>query len=362
MLITIVGNRPQFVKMAPVSAELRRRGKGELIIHTGQHFDANMSDIFFDEMRIPAPDVHLAIGERSHARMTAEMLVRLEDELAGRKPEAVLIYGDTNSTLAAALAAVKLQIPIAHVEAGARMHDIDMPEEINRIVADHAARLRFCADHQSVENLAKENVVAGVIETGDLMLDAFRLFAPAARARTELLQRLGIAGKEFALLTAHRPNNTDDPETLKRCIEALSGSPLPVVFAVHPRTHIAFERHGLWTRLEALPNIRLTRALGYTDILTLVQAAAIVVTDSGGLQKEAYFAGKPCLIIFHVTPWPNIRDAGWQKLVQGFDRLDVAAFHADLMDFRPSGPRPRFFGNGEGARKVVDALEEHGYV
>jgi UDP-N-acetylglucosamine 2-epimerase len=362
MLITIVGNRPQFVKMAPVSAELRRRGEPEFIIHTGQHFDANMSDVFFEEMRIPAPDVHLAISERSHGRMTAEMMIKLEDELVSRKPKAVLIYGDTNSTLAAALVAVKLHIPIAHVEAGARMHDIDMPEEINRIVADHAARLRFCPDSQSIQNLAKENISAGVIETGDLMLDSFRLFAPAARARTELLRRLGVEGHEFALLTAHRPNNTDHPATLRRCIEALSESPLPIVFAMHPRTRAALERHDLLPRLEALPNVSLTPAVGYVDILTLVQAATIVVTDSGGLQKEAYFAGKPCLIIFHATPWPNIRDAGWQKLVQGFDNLDIGAFRTDLSGFRPKGPRPSFFGDGEGARKVVDALEEHGYV
>jgi len=238
-----------------------------------------------------------------------------------------------------------------------------MPEEINRIVADHASRLRFCPDRQSVENLAAENITAGVIQTGDLMLDAFALFAPVAKRRKTFVRDLGLNRVQaFALLTMHRPSNTDCLQALERCIDALAGSPLPFVFVVHPRTQAAFERHGLWAKLQGLTNIHVKPALGYIDMLTLLLAAEIVVTDSGGLQKEAYFAAKPCLLLQHSTPWPNIRDAGWQRIMHEVGSLDLPQFHSALASFRPTGIRPPFFGEGNAARVVVEALETHGYV
>lgn len=357
MIVTVVGNRPQFIKMAPVSHELRRRGIKEYIIHTGQHYDENMSQVFFDELEIPTPDLNLSVHSSKHGAMTADMLARLEEKFLELAPKALLIYGDTNSTLAAALAAVKIHIPIAHVEAGPRIYDIDTPEEINRIVADHSARLRFAPDEVSVENLKRENIVQGVSNVGDLMYQAFCHFKERALERSTIFQGLGLNEcNPFALMTIHRPNNTDDKAGLKACIEMLKQSPLPFVFAVHPRTKAAFERAGLWEALCAIPSVTLAPPLGYLDMLALLQRASIVVTDSGGLQKEAYFAGRPCLVMFHATPWPQILELGWQRLQGGFSDLELPAFLEALSSYRPTTPRREFFGDGRSAEYVVDQL------
>lgn len=363
MIVTVVGNRPQFIKMAPISSEFRTRGIEEYIIHTGQHYDENMSGVFFEELGIPKPDLNLEIKARSHGGMTAEMLEKLEKLFVDLKPASLLIYGDTNSTLAAALAAVKLHIPIAHVEAGPRIYDIDTPEEINRIVADHAARLRFAPDDISVQNLAKENITTGVVNVGDLMYQAFMHYRQRTATRTALFGNIGIdPSKPFALMTVHRPNNTDEVAALQTCIEMLERCPMPVVFAVHPRTQAAFRKAGLWDKLCGLETVHVTAPLGYLDLLTVLEKSAVVMTDSGGLQKEAYFAAKPCMVMFHATPWPQILDAGWQKLSYGFDRMDVTQFVTDLTEYRPTTPRPELFGDGQSARYVVDKLVEQGFV
>ena len=363
MIITVVGNRPQFIKMAPISTEFRARGIDEYIIHTGQHYDENMSGVFFEELGIPEPNLNLEIQARSHGGMTAEMLERLEKVFIELKPKSLLIYGDTNSTLAAALAAVKLHIPIAHVEAGPRIYDIDTPEEINRIVADHAARLRFAPDQISIENLAKENITTGVIHVGDLMYQAFMHYRQRIGNRDALFQNMGLdPSAPFALMTIHRPNNTDDISALEKCIEMLKQSPMPVVFAVHPRTEAVFKKAELWDQLCALENVHVTPPLGYLDLLGVLEKSAIIMTDSGGLQKEAYFAGKPCLVMFHATPWPQILEAGWQKLSYGFDRMDVSEFVADITGYRPTGSRPEFFGDGKSAQYVVDHLVAQDFV
>jgi UDP-N-acetylglucosamine 2-epimerase len=360
--MTVVGNRPQFVKMGPVSAELWSRGYHEFIVHTGQHFDENMSDVFFEDLGLPEPDLHLRIQGRRHGQMTAEMLGRLEDVMLELRPPWVLVYGDTNSTLAAALAAVKLQIPLAHVEAGPRIYDIDTPEEINRIVADHAARLRFCPDLPSVQNLARENLSQGVHFTGDVMYDAFLVGSRRAEKRSTILDRLRLRGGPFALLTIHRPNNTDSPDALGRLIELLQGSPLPIVFPTHPRTEAALKRIGLWQAVTALPNIHVIPAVGYLDMLALTNAAQIVLTDSGGLQKEAFFARKPVLVLFYVSPWPQLVESGWLELCWKDHGIDAARAVERITSFRPSRYSGPIFGDGRAAARIVDVLEQQGWL
>jgi UDP-N-acetylglucosamine 2-epimerase len=360
--MTVVGNRPQFVKMGPVSAELRSRGHREFIVHTGQHFDENMSGVFFEELGLPRPDLHLHVQGRRHGQMTAEMLGRLEEVMLEQRPPWVLVYGDTNSTLAAALAAVKLQIPLAHVEAGPRIYDIDTPEEINRIVADNAARLRFCPDLPSVQNLAKENLTQGVYFTGDVMYDAFLICSRRAEERSTILDRLQLRQAAFVLLTVHRPNNTDSPEALGRLVELLRGSPMAVVFPVHPRTEAALKRVGLWDTLNALPQVQAIPAVGYLDMLALTNAAQIVFTDSGGLQKEAFFARKPVVVLFYVSPWPQIVESGWLKLCWKDDGIDPDGAIELMHTFRPSGYPGPIFGDGHAAVRIVDVLEQRGWL
>lgn len=359
-ICTIVGNRPQFIKMAPVSAALSERRHKEYIIHTGQHFDDNMSNIFFEEMEIPKPNVTLGIKSSLHGGMTGEMLMQLESLLIEQKPSSVLLYGDTNSTLAAALAASKLHIPIAHVESGPRTYDIDTPEEINRITADHASALRFCPDMPSVQNLARENIFEGVYFTGDVMYDAFLKYSK--KDDGSILRKLGVENKEFALLTCHRPNNTDTKEALKSLLTIVKESKLPVVFPMHPRTVNAFKKFDLYHELEECPNVILSSALGYVEILSLINKSTVVMTDSGGLQKEAYWAGKPTIIIFFLTPWEQIEKCGWQKICWKDNRIDVDMVIDLIENYRPMGVRPTFFGNGNAAKEIVDILEREGWL
>lgn len=356
-LLTVVGNRPQFIKMGPVSAELRRRGHDEFVVHTGQHYDDNMSRVFFEELGLPKPNVQLVVNGRTHGRMTGELLAAIEQILVERRPRGLLIYGDTNSTLAAALAAVKLQIPIAHVEAGPRVYDMTTPEEINRLVADHAAALRFCPDRESVRNLKKENIVAGVHFTGDVMYDAFRAYKDLAIERARFLDDWDLRARSFALMTIHRPNNTDSVSALTRVVELLERSPCPIVFVVHPRTEAALRRDGLWQRANSAPLARVVPALGYLEILALLSCAQIVLTDSGGLQKEAYFAGKPVCVLFYTTPWPKIQASGWQRCFWREDGIDVNGAVRAIRNYRPKTRRPKLFGDGRAAQKVVAALE-----
>lgn len=362
MLITVVGNRPQFIKMAPVSRELAQRGLCEYIVHTGQHFDANMSDVFFEELGIPVPDQNLSVRARSHGGMTGEMLAALEQLFLERSPAAVLVYGDTNSTLAAALAAVKLHIPVAHAEAGPRMYDLTMPEEVNRVMVDHISQQLFCPDELSVALLGKENITKGVHLVGDLMLDSFNMFTPRAVETSSLLQRLGLAERPFAFMTAHRPRNTDSREALVGLLALLAASPLPVLFAVHPRTEAALKRERLWDEARAIAHCRMVPALGYLDVLAVLDRAAVVLTDSGGLQKEAYFGRKPVLFMYDGTPWPTLETSGWLRCVGSCDAFDTRAVAGLIDSFRPDLPTPPLFGDGQAARRIVDVLVAEGYV
>jgi len=362
MLMSIVGNRPQFVKMAPIAHEIRARGLRDLIVHTGQHYDENMSDVFFREMDIPKPDISLTVEGRSHAQMTAEIMVKLEAVMLQHKPEGIVIYGDTNTTLAAAIVAVKLHIPIAHIEAGPRLYDLSSPEEVNRIFADHMARLRFCPDALSVEHLRKENITKGVTLAGDLMFDSFLHFLPRAKAQSTVLNQFGLEGKPYTLLTAHRPNNTDSDLAITRLLalcEMLEGD---VLFAVHPRTKAAFIRAGLWEKLQTLPHVHISPPLGYLDILAALDGCARVITDSGGLQKEAFFAGKPGAVLFNSSPWPYLVSDGWLHCVGSLDETDPQPMRATFAAMQPQASRGDYFGDGRAAKIIVDALVAEGLL
>lgn len=361
-LVTIVGNRPQFIKMAPISKLLKERGYNEIIIHSGQHFDYSMSELFFKELEISQPNFHLSITQKTHGRMTAEILLQLEDIFEKIKPENILIYGDTNTTLAAALAAVKLKIPMAHVESGPRIYDIDTPEEINRIVADHASRIRFCPDIPSIQNLAKENITDGVYLTGDVMYDAYLYFSEVSKKKSTILDDLNLTSQEFLFLTVHRPNNTNGKEILENMLSTLKNIKYKVVFAVHPRTEQSFKTHNLWDALNNLSNLLVIPALGYLDTLALVNNCKCVLTDSGGLQKEAYFAKKDCLVLFYTTPWPQIRDSGWQKVVGCFDKINSEIVSEEIESFNKDRSYDDFFGNGTAAKIIVDLLERNNFI
>jgi UDP-GlcNAc3NAcA epimerase len=310
-VLTVVGARPQFVKAAPVARAFVAAGIQEVMLHTGQHFDANMSEVFFDELEIPAPRYNLDINGGSHGAMTGKMLAGIEQVCLDEKPCAVLIYGDTNSTLAGALAASKLHIPVLHVEAGLRSFNRAMPEEINRVVADHLSALLFCPSRAAVANLAGEGITEGVHFIGDVMQDA-TLFAQArASARIDLLRTLGVEPGGFALCTLHRAENTDDPARLRAMLAYIvrAADGRPIVWPIHPRTLTVVKREGI-----ALDGILVTGPLGYFDMHALLAHAATVFTDSGGLQKEAYFHRVPCVTLRDETEWVETIDAGWNRL------------------------------------------------
>lgn len=345
-ILTVVGARPQFIKAAPVSDQLRRCHQ-EFLLHTGQHYDHEMSAIFFEELQIPHPDCNLEIGSGPHGDQTGRMLAGIERVVLQLRPDWVLVYGDTNSTLAGALAAVKLHVPVAHVEAGLRSFDRRMPEEVNRVVADHVSSLCLCPTDAAAAQLAREGIVDGVVVTGDVMYDAFLGHADRARSRRSILDRLGLEAGRFALATLHRAENVDDRERLSAILEGLERSELPVVMPVHPRTRAAMERFGLTAK-----SVRTVEPVGYLEMIFLETTAEVIVTDSGGVQKEAYFAGRPCVTVRDTTEWTETVTAGWNRLAGS----DPATIADAVASFRPSGPLPQLFGDGRAAARVVAAL------
>jgi len=360
-IITVVGNRPQFVKMAPLSHEFKKRNGNEFIIHTGQHYDKNLNEVFFQEMDIPNPDRQLTIKSHKHGGMTAEMLVELEKIFEEKKPKGVLIYGDTNSTLAAALAAVKLKIRIAHVEAGPRIYDIDSPEEINRIVADHSALVRFCPDTQSVENLAKENITKNVHFSGDLMFDSYLKYSKIAEKQSNVIAQYKI-DTPFILLTVHRPNNTDSKKAITNLLAFIEKLPEKVVFPIHPRTKAAIQKYQLWDDFNNCNNLISLPAVGYLEILSLLNASKYVITDSGGLQKEAYFAKKLGGVLFFDTPWPQLKSTRWSYLLGTLEDIDLESASKLLESKSIPNEHHSFFGDGFAAAKIADVLEEMGWL
>jgi UDP-N-acetylglucosamine 2-epimerase len=351
---SIVGARPQFIKAAPVSRALKDHGHEELLVHTGQHYDYAMSQVFFDELEVSAPHVNLGVGSSSHGRQTGEMLARIEEVLEAERPDAVVVYGDTNSTLAGALAACKRQVPLAHVEAGLRSYNRTMPEEHNRVVADHCADLLFCPTPAAARNLAGEGLTRGVHVVGDTMYDAVRQFGPVACKRSTILRDLGLTSRRFLLATVHRAYNTDETAVLDAILSAFAATGEVVIFPVHPRTRGQIEKlTHLGDRLAASPSIRLIDPLGYLDMLVLEQHARLIMTDSGGMQKEAYFFGVPCVTLRPETEWVETVEAGWNVVAgTGTDAILRA-----VRDTRwPEEPPAPIFGRGDAADRIVNVL------
>lgn len=350
-IATIVGNRPQFVKAAAVS-KLLREAHEEFLVHTGQHYDDELSRIFFEELSVPAPDRELGVGSGSAAEQTARMLAALEPVLREWGPELVLVYGDTNSTLAGALAAAQLRIPVAHVEAGMRSGDWAMPEELNRVLTDHASELLLCSTPVAVANLEREGAHGRVELVGDVMADVSLAFAAVAEERSHALEEHGLSPGSYLLVTAHRAGNVDDPERLRRLVELLEALPGTVVFPLHPRTRARLEAAGLIGRLKDAPRVRLTPPLGYLDFLTLARHARAILTDSGGVQKEAYLLRTPCITLRDTTEWVETVEQGWNVLVD----LDREAALAALERQPPAGERPELYGGGHAAERICDVL------
>jgi UDP-GlcNAc3NAcA epimerase len=358
-LATVVGARPQFVKAAAVSRAIvrhnasgPRRAITEVLIHTGQHYDDEMSGIFFAELGLPAPTYHLSVGSGSHAAQTGEMLKRLEAPLLAEQPDVVLVYGDTNSTLAGALVAAKLHMPLAHVEAGLRSLNRRMPEEINRVLTDHVSALLFCPSAEAVRNLSREGIADGVHVVGDVMYDV--LCWQMARADTRrTLDRLGLEPRNYVLATVHRAENTDDPARLRSILEALQALAYDgsrVVLPLHPRTRVAMSMQSLTAE-----HLLVIPPASYDEMLVLEANAKVILTDSGGVQKEAYWLGVPCVTLRDETEWTETVSAGWNTLA-GSDpeRIVHAARHP-----RPVGERPPLYGDGDAAGRVVAILGAH---
>jgi len=351
-ILNVVGARPQFIKASPVTKAIRAKFD-EVLVHTGQHYDADMSDVFFEEMEIPRPDFSLGVGSKSHAAQTGEMMERLEEVLLREKPDLVLVYGDTNSTLAGALTAAKLNVPLAHVEAGLRSFDRAMPEEVNRVVVDRVSTLLFAPTRTAVKNLAAEGIRDGVHLVGDVMVDALMEHAEKAERMSSLMDQLGLAPRQFVVATVHRAGNTDDPENLSRIVDILCSSPVQVVFPVHPRTKEALKRHGLEVRLSSARQVLLAPPLGYLDMLQLEKNARAVLTDSGGMQKEAYILGTPCITLRNETEWVETVEDGWNLLVG----TDVSVALDALAHFQPAAARTDRFGTGDASGRIVTVLE-----
>jgi UDP-N-acetylglucosamine 2-epimerase (non-hydrolysing)/UDP-GlcNAc3NAcA epimerase len=349
-VLTVIGNRPQFVKAAAVSFRLREAAD-EVLVHTGQHYDAELSQVFFDELDLPRPEHLLELGGGSNTEQTGRMLSALGPLLASERPDVVLVYGDTNSTLAGALAAAQARIPVAHVEAGMRSFDRTMPEELNRVLADHASDLLLCSSAAPAGNLRDENVSGEVVVVGDVMVDVAQLLAPRARERTAVLEACEVEPGAFLLATAHRAGTVDDSERLERLVALLVSMPDPVVLPLHPRTRARLEAAGLLPELEAAAGVRLVPPLGYLDFTALLVHARAVLTDSGGVQKEAYLAGVPCVTLRDRTEWTETVHVGWNALVG----LDADAARAALERERPAD-RPPLYGDGRAGERVVQAL------
>ncbi|MFL5662251.1 MAG: non-hydrolyzing UDP-N-acetylglucosamine 2-epimerase [Ktedonobacteraceae bacterium] len=347
-IASIVGARPQFVKLAPVSEALRQQHE-ELIIHTGQHYDYSMSAQFFDELAIPAPDYHLGIGSGTHGAQTARMLEAIEQVLMKEQPDWVVVYGDTNSTLAGALAAAKLHISIAHVEAGLRSFIRTMPEEINRVVTDHLSDRLFCPTETARRHANNEGILQGVEVVGDVMYDILLQVRPKidGRARS-LLPKLGVTPQSYVLVTVHRAANTDDPATMRNIAHTLNKLEMPVIFPVHPRTRARMEQYGItWEK-----HISLVEPVGYIDMLTLEWGAYRILTDSGGVQKEAFLLEVPCVTLREETEWPETVEVGWNAVVGTCCDAIIEAVGRSM----PKPPQQNPFGDGNAAVRIAQAL------
>ena len=348
-IASIIGTRPNFIKAALVSSEVRKEFK-EVLIHTGQHYDYEMDKIFFDELNIPTPDYHLGVGSGSHSYQTGEMLKRIEEVLIKEEPDIVLVYGDTNSTLAGALAAVKLHIKVGHVEAGLRSFDRRMPEEINRILTDHCSDLLFCPTKTAVENLKREGITRGVYLTGDVMVDTLKENINIAEKKSKVLKKLDLQRKSYYLATVHRAENTDNFNRLKNIVDAFCKIE-NLVFPCHPRTERSLKKFGLWDMLQSTVNI--IKPVGYLDMLVLEKNAYKILTDSGGVQKEAYILKVPCVTLRENTEWVETVEDGWNVLI-GADREMIIKM---IKEFNPNGEQRNVFGDGKASKNIAEIIK-----
>lgn len=349
-VVTIVGARPQFIKCAPVSRELRKKHE-EILVHTGQHYDYGMSDIFFEELAIPKPDYNLGIGSGNHGAQTGAMLAEIETVLINEKPDWLLLYGDTNSTVAGALAAAKLHIPIIHVEAGLRSYDRKSPEEVNRVISDHLSKVLFCPTETAVLNLQKEGITQGVYHVGDVMMDAVSFNINLAEKKSNILSELGVKPGEYIAATIHRPFHTNYPDILRNIISAFGKSQRNIVFPVHPRTRKFIQEY----EIKIPDNVIIINPLGYLDMLHLMKNAFRIITDSGGVQKEAYMVKTPCVTLRDSpTTWVETLNGDWNKVVSPSQSRNIV--NALIETRHPTNWTP-VFGDGTGAKQMVDILE-----
>lgn len=349
-ILTVVGNRPQFIKAAAVSGPLRERHE-EILVHTGQHYDEELSRVFFTELGLARPDRELGIGGGTNTAQTARMLEALGPVLEELRPEAALVYGDTNSTLAGALAAAQARVPLVHIEAGMRSHDRSMPEELNRVVTDRLSELLLCPSETAVENVRAEALAGRAVLVGDVMVDVALRRAASARSDVHAVRARGLEPGEYLLLTAHRPGNVDAPERLRALVELIAALPAPIFLPLHPRTRSRLVHAGMLEELARREQVLLSEPLGYAEFSALLTHARAVVTDSGGVQKEAYLAGVPCLTLRANTEWVETVEAGWNTLVD----LDAAAAMAAL-EREPPAERPALYGDGHAAERCVQAI------
>lgn len=348
-IVSLVGARPQFIKEAVIHKALQEAGIAEIIVHSGQHYDWNMSDVFFSVLNIRKPDYNLEVGSGSHAYQTGTTMMRFEEVLLKEKPDAVLVYGDTNTTVAGAIAGAKLKIPVGHVEAGLRQEPKTMPEELNRILTDHSCDWLFCPSQLAVDNLKREGLEDKAFFTGDVMYDLFLAMSPFANVEA-VLKRFNLKENEFVLVTIHRDFNTDVPETLQKIVHSLKklSKDISVLFPTHPRVRKRIQEFNINT-----DGITMVEPVDYLTILSLLKSCAFVITDSGGLQKEAYFAGKRAIVVMPDTGWRELTDIGWNLL-----SLPEDISNAINEILQPVDPPKNIYGDGNAAHKIVSTLEE----
>lgn len=356
MITHVVGNRPQFIKLAPLYHALEKAGYEQNIIHSGQHYDENMSDVFFEELEIPAPYVNLKAGGGTHAQMTAKAMVGLEKELMEMRPDLVIIYGDTNTTMAGALVTSKLCIPTAHVEAGPRLHCKENPEECNRIVADHLSDILFSPDMPSWESLEKENLADRACQTGDIMYDTY-LEISARIPQDE-------SDEQIIVMTWHRQENTSSKERMESILNLVEQLGDKIICPMHPRTRKCLTEYGLWERAKSITNFEIKDPVGYVEMVTLMQRAKLILTDSGGVSKESSYAGAKCLFMMDLDVYEELMQIGWIQKVNPENDYSVKKAVEFTKQARhvPQSERPRFYGDGHAAEKMVKALQERHFI
>jgi len=353
-IASIIGTRPQFIKLAPLSKELRKYHK-EIIIHTGQHYDKKMSGLFFKELNISQPDYNLEVGSGSHGQQTGEMIARIEKVLIKEKPDLVIVYGDTNSTLAGALAAAKLNIKVAHIEAGLREFDKSIPEEINKIVTDHSSNILFCPSNIGVKNLAKEGISANVYNVGDITLDLAKRLSANSILEKRILKKYNLKKKDFCYMTMHREKNTGQKKRLSNIVSALENISKTIIFPMHPRTVKALKKYKLWSKINQIKSLKILPPIGYQESIMLIKNAEKTITDSGGVIKESYFLKTPAVIIDDTTEWTETIEDGW-NIIAGADKNKIIK---SVNKAVKSKRHRKVYGHGKSAQKIIRILNDY---